>query len=141
MTDPNIGHAQANGSTVAPARTSAARRIGCGLMLILWFAVLLLPCFLVTLAVQQEIVIGRSGAPGELLRVWLIMEPDQRGLGVSTTALSEPAPGRLCVQTDTRFVLWQGSEPPRIYCECYQRAADEGQWSLVSMENGVCSGG
>lgn len=139
MTDPNTERAQAPGGAVAPGRMSTVRRVGCGLMVVLWFAVLLLPCFLVTLAVQQEIVIGRSGAPGELLRVWLIMEPDQRGVGVSTTALSEPGADQLCVQTDTRFVLWQGSEPPRVYCECYQRAASEGQWSLMSMENGVCS--
>lgn len=141
MTDlnPKLAQDDFGMSAVPPARRSAARRIGCGVLVILWFAVLLLPCALVTLAVQGEIVVGRSGAPGELLRVWLIMEPDQRGIGLSTTALSEPASDQVCVQTDTRFLLWQGSQESRVYCECYQRPAGGGEWSFTGMENGVCS--
>ena len=120
-------------------RRSPLRRIGCTIALILWFALLLLPCFLIVLATQGEIAIAQGELPGQQLRVWLIMEADQRGLGMSSaTAYRED--DAACVQTDTRFWLWQGAAEPVSYCECYERAATDSVWSPTVTESGLCRG-
>ncbi|NWF68753.1 MAG: hypothetical protein HXY40_06695 [Chloroflexi bacterium] len=122
----------------APRRpVSPLRRLGCVLLLILWFAFILLPCALVMLAQQQEIVISQGDLPGEQIRIWLIMEIEQRGLGIASTA-RHAIDGAQCVQTDVRFALWQGEGEAVSYCECYTRGADEETWLFVSQAQGAC---
>lgn len=121
-------------------RRSPLRRAGCVVALIFWFAILLLPCFLIVLAVQQEIVISTGGVPGQQLRLWLISEPDERGLGYSTASVRQSEATAVCVQTDVRFLLWAGSAQPVSYCECYERADESAEWSFVSSGEGICSG-
>ncbi|MFN8565855.1 MAG: hypothetical protein U0703_30415, partial [Anaerolineae bacterium] len=58
--------------TPSKPRRSPLRRAGCIVALVIWFGILLLPCFLVVLAVQQEISIPTGGAPDQRLRLWLI---------------------------------------------------------------------
>lgn len=122
-----------------PPRRSPLRRIGCGLLLVIWFSILLLPCFLIVLAVQQEIVVSQGGAPGQQLRLWLISEADERGLGISTASVRQTSPNALCVQTNVRFLMWSGHDDPLAYCDCYERADEDAPWSSVSSASGECS--
>lgn len=107
-------------------RVSRLRRLGCIAGLLLWLAVMLIPCFFIALAVQQEIVITRGGAPNQVLRFWLINEVDHRGVGISSASvhagLQEDG---ICVQTDVRFLLWTGQSDPTSYCECYAPVGDK----------------
>lgn len=119
-------------------RRSPLRRIGCTIALVLWFTLLLVPCFLIVMAVQGEIVITQGDLPGQQLRVWLIMEADQRGFGVSSATVYRDGDNNACVQTDTRFWLWEGEADPVSYCECYARADTESVWSPTGTESGVC---
>lgn len=121
-----------------PKRRSPLRRIGCGVLLVIWFALLLTPCFLITLAVQQEVRISTGGAPGQELRVWLLMEVDTRGVGVSTGTVKSQTDTNMCVQTDIRYFLWQGSEESVSYCECYQRSSADDVWEPTTVETEVC---
>ncbi|MEP7290399.1 MAG: hypothetical protein ABI835_01395 [Chloroflexota bacterium] len=121
----------------APPR-SRVRRVGCIAALVVWFAVLLLPCFLIVLAVQQEIVISTGSAPGQQTRLWLISEADERGLAYSSTSTQQSGENALCVQTDVRFFLWTGSAEATSYCECYQRSATGDPWSFTESISGVC---
>jgi hypothetical protein len=123
---------------VKPKRRSPLRRIGCGILLVFWFALLLTPCFLITLAVQQEVRITTGPVPGQELRVWLIMEAETRGLGVSTGNVATQTETSLCLQTDIRYFLWQGSEAPVSYCECYQRSDASEAWISTTMATEVC---
>jgi hypothetical protein len=121
-------------------RRRPIRRIGCTIALVIWFTILLLPCFLIVFAVQQQIVISQGGAPGQELRIWLISEAEQRGFGVSSTSVRQTNANALCVQTDVRFLLWAGSADPVNYCDCYERTNAESEWSLTNTSTGVCSG-
>ncbi len=121
-------------------RRRPIRRVGCGILLVIWFLVLLLPCGLIVLAVQQEIVIPTGGAPGQQTRFWLISEPTERGFGISTAAVTPTGDNAICVQTDVRFVLWAGQADPLSYCECYERANADEAWSLLSSSSVACSG-
>lgn len=121
-------------------RRSPLRRVGCITALIVWFLILLLPCFLVVLAVQQEITISTGSAPGQQLRLWLISEPDQRGIALSTASVRETDPNAICVQTNIQFLLWSGSAEPLVYCDCFERESDSAAWSATSTTSGECTG-
>jgi hypothetical protein len=114
------------------------RRLGCTAALILWFLLLLTPCALIYFAVQQELTIPLGGAPGQELRVWLVMEPRTRGLGISTGHVAQQTDTGLCVQTATNYVLWQGRPLNTVYCECYSRTNPAGVWSYGRSIQGAC---
>ncbi len=108
--------------------------------LVLWFLLLLSPCFLITLASQGEIVIPLGGAPNQSLRLWLVSEADQRGLVLSLPSISRSTDALMCVQTQTRFFLWAGrAEEDVYYCECYSRDSAAAEWALISADTGACA--
>lgn len=129
-------------TTTAPpvpvAPRSRKRRIGCIVLLILWFALLLAPCGLFYLAMQQEFTIPLGGAPGQELRVWLVMEPRTRGLGVSVGQVTSTTDNGLCVQTSTSYLLWAGRPDNSVYCECYVRETAGQPWSYQNNLAGAC---
>ncbi len=113
------------------------RRTGCALGVLVWAVLMLIPFLLFALAVRGEISVDTGSAPEQRLRVWLIMEAAQRGIGVSTAAAYETG-DTVCVQTDVRFLLWQGTaEAPQTFCECYTRGAG-GVWQAAGATAGAC---
>ncbi|MBE2184068.1 MAG: hypothetical protein IAE89_11625 [Anaerolineae bacterium] len=122
----------------APPQRSRLRRVGCWVLVVIWFLVLLLPCFFFALAINQEIVIPTGSVPGQNIRIWLIMETHARGLGVSSAAAFSETENAACLQTQTNFLLWSGSAEPVQSCECYQRDSADEVWSLVSIEAAQC---
>ena len=122
--------------SVSASTQQRLKRLGCIGCLIIWFLILLLPCGLIALAVRGEIVISQGEAPEQDLRIWLIMEIGERGIGVSTTS---PFPGanneEICIQTDVSYYLWEGQADPVSYCQCYQ--ADN--WEPTRFAQGICA--
>jgi hypothetical protein len=123
--------------TNIPDQRHPLRRPGCVLGLFLWFIVLLLPCFLIMLAARGELSITTGSAPEQRLRVWLIQEVAQSGIGISTAGIVM-LDDKVCVQTKVNFILWQGQAEPTQYCECYvQTGAD---FQLADTYTGSCRG-
>ena len=122
----------------AAAPRSRKRRIGCAILIVLWFALLLVPCGLFYFAVQQEVTIPLGSLPGQELRVWLVMEPRSRGLGISSGQVASQTDSSLCVQTTTTYLLWAGRPENSTYCECYARSQPDQPWSYVSNMPGTC---
>ncbi len=123
--------------TTAPRR-SPLRRVGCTILLIFWFTLLLLPCFLIVMATQGELTIPQGSLPGQHLRVWLIMEADERGFGVSSTSTHPLAADTLGLQTNINFLLWSGSADPLIYCDTFTRADAAAPWTPTTTASGAC---
>ena len=119
-------------------RRSPLARLGCGVALVIWGLLLLTPCFFITLAVRGEISLDTGPAPEQRLRIWLIMEADERGLGISTTS-SVPQADLTCIQTDVRFVLWEGEAEPVSYCHCYEHPPDSDTWNLQAVTSNTCT--
>jgi len=114
------------------------RRVGCLIAVLIWLIVMLIPCFFLTLAFQQEIVITQGDTPNQVLRIWLINEARSRGLGISNASVHSGLQNNdLCVQTDVRFMLWVGDSPATSYCECYASAGDE--LEITSVQEGQCT--
>jgi len=109
---------------------SPLKRPGCVVGLIVWFLILLTPCFFITLAVRGEISLTTGGAPEQRLRIWLIQEADQSGIGVSNADVRQNGE-TLCV----RFLLWRGEAQPTQYCECYIQNEDEYELTGIAQES------
>lgn len=118
----------------APRRKSPLHRIGCAALVAIWLLVMLLPCFLIMLATQQEIIISQGELPGQEIRVRLIMEIDQRGIGLWTTQTVQGELGDICLITTVGYILWEGEGEPAQYCVCYTRADATAAWQPSGRE-------
>ena len=113
------------------------RRIGCGILIVAWFIILLVPCFAVVLATQREIVLTHSDIPDGQFRVWLIQDAKQRGIAISNSRRVDGPNGAICTVTDGKFLMWQGqADDPPHYCSCYSRQNDT--WSSVAEGEAAC---
>lgn len=122
-----------------PPRGSRLRRWGCIAAVIVWFVILLTPCFCLTLASQGEISVRLGDIPGQSLRIWLLSESHERGIGISRPSIvASSTAGQMCLQTDVSFVLWAGSQDATTYCECFAQSANS-TWDTVSNTQGSCT--
>ncbi|MCL4253889.1 MAG: hypothetical protein KJ043_08925 [Anaerolineae bacterium] len=127
---------------VEPKR-NPLRRLGCTVLLILWFIFLLLPLFLFIMAVQQEITIAHAGDIPEsyqhpLFQVQLVMEEDYRGLRIVNATLHNGTDTNICVQTNVRYMLWEGEGESATFCRCYERDSAESEWTLLEQNLEAC---
>lgn len=111
------------------------RRPGCIIGLVIWFTVLLTPCFFIILATRGEVAIATGSAPEQQIRIWLVQEARQSGIGLSTAQVLQ-VNDQTCVQTHVNFILWRGEADPTQYCTCYLQ--DDAEWQLLSAEQGMC---
>lgn len=125
--------------------TSKFGRFGCGVLLVLWFIFLTLPCAMIWLAVGNTITVPHANIPEpELhprLEIQLIMQIDNRGLKFTTTSISESDTLNICVENNINYFLWESdsSATSAIYCQCYQRESTESEWNFVQQLESVCS--
>lgn len=124
--------------------TGLPRRIGCGVMLVLWFSALSLPFAMFWLGMGQSITIPRVGSPVAdypLLEIRLIMEIENRGLQIKRTNTFDQTDSRICYQTVMNYALWQADDsgdPTTSYCECYGYDAAGEQWNPVQQSVETC---
>jgi hypothetical protein len=125
--------------TSQPKRRSLRRRLGCGVVLVIWFALILSPCLCIVLATQGEILVHFSDVPGNALRIWLVNEAHERGIGIARPSVrGTNDPNVVCVQTEVTFIFWQGEGKPTHYCECYTHSDQAGDWSPSTTESSDC---
>ncbi|MYE26061.1 MAG: hypothetical protein F4X87_02360 [Chloroflexi bacterium] len=131
---------------LSPPQRSKARRLGCALAVLIWFALLLTPCALFYLAANGEIRFDHRDVPQPhahpLLLVSLVSEAADRGLRFESSRIVEAQSNseRLCVETAVRFFLWEysGGNQDVSYCDCYQGEASDADWELVRTSSGPC---
>ena len=75
-----------------------------------------------------------------MFQLSLISEVEARGLRVTTTLVSSPDDLSLCVQTNVRFVLWEGDGEPASFCDCYTREDNNSDWQFESYIDTACEG-
>ncbi len=119
-------------------RPSLARRLGCFAMIGVWLVVMMIPFMLILLAVQGEIRLGHSGdVPDKhehpLLQINLVMEIDFRGLNITHSSVNRDGDD-LCIQTNVRYLLWEGEGDPATFCDCYTRQGDDWQFAQTTMQ-------
>ncbi len=128
---------------VEQSRRSIWRRPGCLLGLLLWMVFLMLPLGLFILAIEGDITIYHGGGVPERLehprlQIRLVSEIDYRGLNVNTSSVNRSGSNTMCIQTDVRYLLWQGDGEAATYCDCYGRSDTESAWVFESTAAGQC---
>lgn len=119
-------------------------RLGCGVVIGLWFVVLTIPIAMIWLAIGNTITIPQSNVPEpELhprLQVQLIMEIENRGLKLTSASVMASDETRLCVENNINYLLWQSDESasPATYCQCYQRDDSEDEWNFIQQIEASC---
>ncbi|MFZ4812915.1 MAG: hypothetical protein ACOYL5_00165 [Phototrophicaceae bacterium] len=105
----------------------------------LWVVILLIPFSFVVLAARGEFSIALPGDyPDNDLRVWMIMERDERGLAFSSPAVIEQTPTTLIVETSVGYLLWEGHSEPGNYCMRYNRLNSSDPWRLAETLQTKC---
>lgn len=127
---------------IQPPKRSLLNRIGCWILVVFWFILILTPACLLVLAIQGEIALWHgSGFPESashpLLQAKLLMDADTRGLNITSSSLVDVAGDQTCVQTHVRYLLWQGRGQNVSYCDCYTR--ENTDWTFVASSPGVCA--
>jgi hypothetical protein len=113
-------------------------RIGCGLLVVLWFAFLIIgPCAVINLLINGEIVLTKSTTPDDQVRVWMISSPENRGIGFANGYVNKIEGSEVCTRTDFTFILWQGQPPVKPFsCTCYEKMGES--YSAKSMDDATC---
>jgi hypothetical protein len=129
---------------ILPVPTTRRGKIGCGIALVLWFALLMLPCVMFWFASGNEIYIAHGSVPEAydhpLLEIGLIMTTENRGIKFKTSSIIPDEANAVCVQTNLNYVLWYSREenPTASFCDCYERADTESTWSRIETITGEC---
>ncbi len=115
------------------------RRVLFWLGIAAWVVVLLIPFFIVMLAVRGEFSVTLPGeAPDNQLRVWMVMEPRERGIAYSAPTVAAQDALELQVQTNVRYLLWEGENEALSYCTIYTRESADAEWQFAEGVEGVC---
>ena len=129
------------------SKPNVLKRAGCGILLIIWFTVLLTPCLLLYLASNGEIRIWHADIPEPhahpRLLIELISEVDYRGLRIVNSTITNNIldnDNHTCVSTHVRYLLWESAEEDQdvSYCDCYKRENSESIWALTSTTADSC---
>ena len=109
------------------------RRLLALLLLLIWFLVMLFPVIAVVLATQKQIAVGQED--GRQVRLFLLQEPAQEGVGVEWTRPTSAPQGEVghCLQTNLVYLMWVGDAENVTYCRCL----DE-QGAVLGTEVGTC---
>lgn len=130
---------------IIPQPQTLPGKIGCGIALIFWFALLLLPCGMVWLASGGEVIIGQNvpdASEHPRFQLRLIADADNTGLQITRSGVASQSDDALCLQTQVSYLLWNQEDDGDqgvIYCDCYQRESEDAAWTLTTTESGVCS--
>ena len=143
MSDEEREYYERTRKPVIPIPTTAPGKALFGLGLLVWFAILMLPCAFFFLAINGSITFHHAQIPEPdahpLLQVDLVMDVDHRGLKITRAVVHTSAP-LFCVSTHVDFFLWQQRQPGDLdvaFCDCY--AGESGAWTLESTQPGGCT--
>lgn len=124
-------------------RRGCLGRLGCGAMFFVWLFFVMLPTFLLIMAMQGELGLWHGGDVPEpeahpIILVRLLMDIDTQGFSVTTSSIASQTETAACMQTHVQFLLWEGEGEAVSYCDCYQRASANTAWLYNASTLGLC---
>jgi hypothetical protein len=102
----------------------------------LWCVVLMIPLLLFGLAQWRQFTIPVGELPGQEWRIWLLEDPDHRGIGFASAQANDGPNGGRYLQTNVQYWMWLGTSEPTVFCELYQREGEA--WVLQSTQAQAC---
>ncbi len=99
-----------------------------------------LPVFFVVMAMVGEFRFTALGVPTQdVVRIWLVKEPNERGFGFSVPRVVSKTEHELYVQTNVSYLLWEGVGESISYCVGHARDHVNDDWVQFKMSEGVCN--
>jgi len=145
MTDEERDYYERTRKPVLPVPTTRRGRLTMGVLVLFWFAILLLPCAFFALAINGDITFQHRSVPEPeshpFFQANLIMDVDNRGLQFTRSVIYPETESNTCVQTHINYLLWETSDEGDlsvVYCDCYERADTESIWQLAQTETALC---
>lgn len=145
MSEQTALNATAQAVQAETAGRRSLRRLGCGLLLALWFLLMMTPCALFYLAANGEIRLDHADIPQPhshpLLLITLINDVENRGLQfVRSTSLADREDDTVCVETAVNYLLWvsSGGSQDVTYCDCFARESGASAWDLQATHSSAC---
>lgn len=128
---------------VKTKKRTPLQRVGCAVLIIIWFVIMLIPMALIILAIEGNITVhhGRSVPDRHehpRLQIRLITELDYRGFQITNSTLDQDSEANLCIQTNVRYILWQGDGEDAQFCDCYSRENPDRDWQFTGTTSGRC---
>lgn len=122
------------------------QRIGCVGLILLWLFVMMIPVFFFIMATEGDITIAHSNDVPDRhqhprLQISLVSELDFRGFSITNSSLDRIDNVNLCIQTNVRYLLWQGEGDPASFCDCYTRPDADTAWQFEATTLGRCDQG
>ena len=123
-------------NTYRTPMSSFVRRCSCIGGLLFWIVLFITPCVcFVPLFVNGEVDLSYGGRPGQEIRVFRVSEDEARGLGVSWGNVDiENDDGSYCVQTEVRYLLWEGDAENVGFCQCYVQFGEDERHAAANFE-------
>jgi len=116
------------------------RRVLFWLGILAFVAVASIPLLLVLLSMMGDFVFDVPGDfPNDEARVWMVMEPRERGVAYSVPGVVERTADTLRVETTVRYLLWEGTNEFIQYCQTYTRADENAAWAAAEMSTNPCN--
>jgi hypothetical protein len=121
---------------------SQAGRMGCGLLTIFWFVLLLTPCGMFLLATAGEIRLDHADIPEPqghpLISLSLSVDAFNSGFKISRSWIAQGEGQLTCVETITNYLRWRsdGTESTVVFCQCYRR--DDTGWIFEQQRLTTC---
>jgi hypothetical protein len=135
---------QESSKTLFRSPSTIFRRIAAGLMIVLWFAILLIPVGMFWLGTGGSISIPHRSVPEPeqhpLFQINLIMDIRNRGLQFTRTSIVNIDEQNLCVQGNVDYLLWESDDTATsaTYSQFYERADSEADWVFTTQTIGAC---
>ncbi len=107
--------------------------------IVLWVVILLIPFLFVVLALRGGVAFGLLGDfPENEFRIWMVMEPRERGIAYSSPTITAKDDTQLEVETRVNYLLWEGDNEALAYCYTYTRDDAESDWALAGVSEQAC---
>ena len=108
------------------------RRLAFVLLLFAWAVIMAFPVVAVLLATQNQLQIGEE--QGRRVRLFLLQEPEQEGIGFEWARPAEREGEAQCLQTSISYLMWVGEGQNVTFCQCFA-----GDGSLQGSYPGSCA--
>ncbi|MDQ7026070.1 MAG: hypothetical protein Q9P01_09725 [Anaerolineae bacterium] len=125
--------------------TTVKGKIGCGLLLVIWFSLLMLPFLMFWLASGRSVTIPHSNIPNAnqypRFEMSLIMSQENRGLQLTTSDVQRNSSDNLRVEVHVNYLLWvsEADDNAAVYCDRFERNNSDADWMFIESLNTPCN--
>jgi hypothetical protein len=124
-------------------KRSPLQKLGCLVGLLCFLIIGLIPITFLVLANEGNITISYGDNVPDShehprFQLSLVSEIDFRGFQITQSSIHRIDETHMCLQTNVRYLLWEGDGEAAEYCDCYSRSDEDADWGYVETTFSTC---